>query len=193
MNLFKTLVLCCAVLISLDLSAQDVSTAANTVKPFGFLLDVGLELGGDEIAEIFFTNGDDQSVNAGQGGSIAVGGEYAIDKFAIRGTVGWKYVTTQASNANIRLTRVPINISANYMIIDKLRIGAGISSQQAIKFKGDDFLPDIDFGSATGPRFEIAYAGVGLTYTMLTYKEKNGTLEYSADAFGLNYTYVFGK
>ena len=188
MNVIKSIALCCAIMLTTSLAAQESSSNQS----IGFLLDLGIEFGGDEIAEVFFTNGEDQSVNAGQGGFIAVGGEYSMDKFAIRGTIGYKYVTTQASDANIRLTRIPINLSANYMVIDKLRIGAGISAQQGINFKGDGFLPDIDFGSATGPRFEVAYAGFGISYTLLKYKADGG-VEYDANAFGINYSYVFGK
>jgi len=188
MNIFKSITLIVLTIFVTSLNAQEAY-----VNPSGFLIEGALEFGGDEIAEIFFTNGDDQSVNAGQGGSIAVGGQYVLDKLLIRGTVGWKYVTTQASDANIRLTRVPINLSLNYLISPDVRVGAGISAQQSINFKGDSVVPDIDFGSATGPRIEVAYRWIGVSYTAMTYKEKDGTQEYKADAFGITLSYVFGK
>lgn len=46
-----------------------------TYRPIRFLISGALEFGGDEIAEVFFTNGVSQSINAGQGGSIAIGAD----------------------------------------------------------------------------------------------------------------------
>jgi len=191
MNRIKSIALGLLVFTIGALQAQE----ENVSQPFGFLIEGALEFGGDEIAEVFFQNGEDQSVNAGQGGSIAVGGQYALDKLLIRGTVGWKYVTTQASDANIRLTRVPLNLSLNYLVTPDIRIGAGIQSQQSIKFKGDNIpgLPDIDFGSATGPRIEVAYKWIGISYTSMTYKSKDVAEEYKADSFGITLSYVFGQ
>tara|TARA_R110000868_G_scaffold259361_5_gene517306 strand:+ start:66913 stop:67152 length:240 start_codon:yes stop_codon:yes gene_type:complete len=79
------------------------------------LIGVALELGGDNVAEIQFENGDSQDVKAGQGGSIAIGAEVQVPsiKFLLlQGTIGIKYVTTQADIAHIRLTRIPIEFTA---------------------------------------------------------------------------------
>ena len=160
------------------------------VSPVRFLIKGALEMGGDEVAEVYFTNGETQSVKAGQGVSIAVGGEAVIpgiEKLLFHATVGYKYVTTQADNAHIRLTRVPIQATANWMVIDKLRLGAGIVTHRAIRFKADGIMKDVTFESATGPTFEVAYSGIGLTYTAMTYKDQDKNA-YSANAIGLSFT-----
>ena len=147
-------------------------------------------MGGDDVAEIYFTTGETQSVKAGQGGSIAVGGEFQIpgvEKLLLHATVGYKYVTTKADNAHIRLTRVPIQVTANWMATKKLRIGAGLASHQAIRFKADGIMEDFKFASATGPTFEVAYSAIGLTYTAMTYKDKDKNA-YSANAIGVSLT-----
>ncbi|WP_373524415.1 hypothetical protein [Aquiflexum sp.] len=51
---------------------------AQSSPPLRFLIGGALELGGDEVATITFTNGQSQKVNAGQGISLGVGAEYAI-------------------------------------------------------------------------------------------------------------------
>src|SRR6476620_5567512 len=154
------------------------SFAQNNVKkgsPVRFLIRGALEMGGDNVAEVYFTNGEKQSVKAGQGGSIAIGGEFQIpnvERLLFHATVGYKYVTTKADNVHIRLTRVPVLLTANWMATTKLRLGAGVATHQAIRFKTDGIGQDISFDGATGPTFEVAYSGIGLTYTAMTYKDQ---------------------
>ena len=165
------------------------------VSPVRFLIKGALELGGDDVAEVYFTNGDKQSVKAGQGGSIAIGGEFqmpGVEKLLFHATVGYKYVTTQADNVHIRLTRVPIQVTANWMATKKLRFGAGLATHQWIRFKADDIGQDMTFDGATGPTFEVAYRGIGLTYTAMTYKDQNKH-PYSANAIGLSFTLTIPK
>ena len=160
----------------------------NKVSPVRFLIKGSFEFGGDEVAEVYFTNGETQSVKAGQGGTLAIGGAFqvpGIEKLLFHATVGYKYVTTQADNVHIRLTRVPIQVMANWMATQKLRVGAGLATHQAIRFKADGIGQDITFGGATGPTFEVAYRGIGLTYTAMTYKDQDKHT-YSANAIGLS-------
>lgn len=155
-----------------------------------FLIVSALELGGDKIAEIYFTNGEKQGVRAGQGISVGIGGQLQIpgaDKFLLRSTVGFKYVTTAADNVHVRLTRVPIVISGSYMLSPKLRFGAGLSMHRVIRFKSGGLGDDYKFQGANGPTFEIAYAGVGLNYTAMKYKDQSNN-SYSANAVGLSYS-----
>jgi hypothetical protein len=164
-------------------------------SPLRLLIGGALEFGGDDIAEIYFTNGDTQSVRAGQGGSLAIGGQLEFpkaEKLLLRATVGIKYVTTQADNAHIRLTRIPLIVTANWMITDKLRCGAGLASHQNIKFNADGIMDNISFGSANGPIFEIAYHGIGLSYTAMTYKDSDN-VSYSANSIGIIFSGVFPK
>lgn len=165
------------------LSAQE-----KKVSPVRFLLKGAFEFGGDDVAEVYFTNGEKQSVKAGQGVSIAIGGEFripSVEQLLFHATAGYKYVTTQADNAHIRLTRVPVQVTANWMATRKLRFGAGLATHQAIRFKADGIGQDISFDGATGPTFEVAYSGIGLTYTAMTYKDQNKH-SYSANAIGVS-------
>ena len=170
--------------------AQQPGTKGPAVR---FLVGGALEFGGDEVAKVYFTNGNEQSVNAGQGGSIAVGAQFQIptaEKFLLRTTVGYKYLTTEADNVHIRLTRVPIIATANYMVLNKLRVGAGIATHQAIKFNAGGIGDNMTFSGAAGPTFEVAYAGIGLSYTAMKYKD-NMNNSYSANAFGFTFSATF--
>jgi hypothetical protein len=163
--------------------------------PIRLLLDAGLSFGGDEIAEVLFTNGEKQSVRAGQGIAAGVGFQLqipSVEKFLLRSTVGFKYVTTAADNVHIRLTRIPINISGNYMATPKLRLGAGISMHQNIQFKTDGLGGDYKLNPATGAVFEIAYSGIALSYTAMKYKDQ-ANKSYSANAIGLSYSIAIPK
>lgn len=180
------------------LVSQNYSFGQETEKkpsPVRFLLGGVMEFGGDEVAKVYFTNGNTQSVKAGQGVSLAVGGELQLpklEKFLLRATVGYKYVTTMADNAHIRLTRVPLHLTANWMAAKKLRLSAGLVKHQHIKFNADGLGEDVQLKSSTGPVFEIAYHGVGLTYTALKYKDQ-ANASYSANAIGVSFTATIPK
>lgn len=156
-----------------------------------FLLEGGVEYGGDEILKVFFTNGNDQTMKAGQGGIIAIGGQFEFAKvrnLMLRTTLGIKYNTTAADNANIRFTRLPITVIPYLKIKNDYRLGIGITTHQRVKFKGDGFFPDETFKSTTGARFEFGYKWVALTYTSINYKLNNETI--SAGSLGVSATYI---
>lgn len=177
-------------------AAVPVATPSeSTYKPVRLLLGGALELGGDNVAKVYFTNGQEQSVKAGQGGTVSVGAQLqfkGVERLLLRTSVGYKYLTTQADNVHIRLTRVPIHLTANWMAHKNVRLGAGLVTHQAIKFHADGIGDNIAFNAATGPVFEVAYRGVGLSYTIMTYKDKaNHT--YAANAVGLTVSGVLPK
>jgi len=152
------------------------------------LLEGGIEFGGDEVLEVLFTNGESQNMTAGQGGYVAVGGQFQfsnIEKLLFRTSLGFKYVTTAAENANIRLTRFPVNVMAYWKIVDELRAGVGATTHLGVRFKGDDFVPDANFTSSLGPRFELGYKWIALTYTTLNYTATTGE-QLSANSIGIS-------
>lgn len=183
---------CIALFSFADGRAQAPATAQPATR---FLVGGALELGGDRVAEVYFTNGNSQSVNAGQGISLAVGAEYQVPKverLLFRATVGYKYVTTAADNVHVRLTRVPIQLTANWMLAANLRVGAGLALHRGIRLRADGLGEDIRFGGASGPTFDIAYRGVGLMYTAMKYTDQYHAT-YSANAVGIAFTAVIPR
>lgn len=167
--------------------------AQEDEKTVKFLLGAAFEFGGDEVAKVIFTNGDDQAIRAGQGGSIHGGLEVAFpgaEALRFRGSIGYKYVTTAADNANITLTRIPLHASLNYVIQDAVRLGVGVAAHQNIKFKADGLGDDFEFKSTAGPMFEVAYKWFGLVYTSMNYEDESGTT-YDASSFGFTFYGTF--
>ena len=186
-------------LLSFFLSATFCDSFAQQVEkkvsPFRFLIRGGLEYDGDDVAEVYFVDGSKQSVKAGQGASIGIGAEYQVPtlkRLLFHATAGYKFVTTKADNANISLSRVPVQLTANWMATKKLRFGAGIASHQVSRFKADNLGEDITFRGALGPTVELAYSVIGLTYTAMTYKDQ-ADKKYSANALGVSITLALPK
>ncbi|KAA6434865.1 hypothetical protein FOE74_11145 [Rufibacter glacialis] len=170
-------------------------TTESPAKPFKFLVTGALESGGDKVGEVMFTNGDTQAIKAGNGVTLSVGAQYQIpqaEKFLLRGTVGFKYVTTAADNAHIRLTRFPLQLTGNFMATEKLRFGAGVVTHQGISLNTDGLGENEQFESGAGAVFEIAYSAVGLSYTVLNYQHKNKHTV-SANAIGITFSLTFPK
>jgi hypothetical protein len=158
-----------------------------------FLLEGGVEYGGDKLLEVLFTNGSTQTIRAGQGGYIALGGQLEFGKIKnlmFRATIGIKYNTTAADNANIRLTRIPINGLVYWKINQGFRLGAGISTHQSIRFRGDGFFPDANLKSNLGTRLEFGYKWVAITYTAIRYKGEFGQ-SVSASSIGAAISFAF--
>ena len=182
----KILILFGALLLSVSSFSQDNSDIKSKAK-LKFLVGGALEFGGESVAEVFFTDGSEQSLNAGQGGTIFAGGELFFNEnqnFSLRGTVGFKYLTTKATNYNITLTRFPIEMSANFYTKNNLRFGLGLSSHQGIKFSSDGLAGDENFTGGFGPKFEIAWKWIGISYTIMNYKDSMNN-SYGANAFGI--------
>lgn len=157
-------------------------------QPVKLLLVGGVEFGGDEVVRVEFVDGGDQTIDAGQGGFIDVGFLFqppTIDFFHIRGTVGYKYVTTAANNANITLTRFPIALSGNFMVTDDIRLGLGYVAHTNIKFNADGLGEDFSFDDANGLRFEVAYKWFGLSFTAMDYTD-DLDIDYNANSIGFN-------
>lgn len=178
-------------LIPQNSSAQD-SKSPLIVK---FLAEGGIEFGGDEILEVVFTNGDDQTMRAGQGGYLSVGGQLQfaqLQALLLRASIGIKYNTTAADNANIRFTRLPFHFIPSWLIKNDFRVGVGIATHLNVSFKGDGFVKDENFTSNVGPRIELGYKWAALTYTALNYESEMGE-KISGSSVGVSVSFTFPK
>lgn len=168
-------------------------TKSNKQKPLRFLLGAAFEFGGDNLAEVYFTDGSTQTLHSGQGATLFAGGQLRLnksEKLFLRGSVGIKYLTTKADNAHIRLTRIPLQLSVNYMPVKKLRVATGIVSHQAINLKFDGLGQNEKFTSSPGLQFEAGYGLFALSYTLMSYRDANNA-SYKANAIGITISGVF--
>ena len=174
----------------LMLSCMPLAHAEN--DGWGFVLEADLEYGGDDLITVDFTDGSSQEIKAGQGVTLALGGHYRpVDSpFSVRSTLGYKYVTTKASNADISIGRTVIELVGNYLWDNGWWIGGGITHHSSIKFDADGFGRDVSFDDATGPTLEAGWRWIALSYTMLDYKGEFGG-EWDASSVGLKLTSKF--
>ncbi len=177
-------------LVTTPLAAQ----ADGGAKPgFGLVLEGGVEMGGEKVIELTFTNGDTQNLSAGQGGTIAAGLQYrfpAQPKLSLSGTIGYKFVTNASENADIGISRLPLEVVARWTLNPSWWIGAGVVKHNAIEVEGDGFFPDATLDGSVGPTIELGWKALALTYTAMTYTAPNDET-FNAGAFGLSARWVW--
>jgi hypothetical protein len=182
-------------LASLSMAAQAAGPSpAHLGARAGFLLQSDLDYGGDDVATVYFEDDSSQNLKAGQGLAITAGGYFRPiedSSFEIQGSVGYKFSTTQASNADIGMTRTLLQLEALYRFPNGVYLGAGVMHHMSPRLNGDDFFPDIDFDDATGFNSEIGWRWISLHYTNISYSS-DFFEDVDASAFGLRFTWRFG-
>ena len=160
-----------------------------------FVVEGGFEFGGARIIELTFTDGSTQNLTTGQGGTIAAGLQYRLPaqpRLSITGTIGLKFVTNASENADIGITRVPVEVVARWMLDEKWWAGAGVTQHTAVRVKGDGFFPDADLTASPGLTLELGYKWIYATYTAMTYTDETDT-EFDAGAIGIMFRWVPSK
>ncbi|MES1195933.1 MAG: hypothetical protein ABUL58_03215, partial [Steroidobacter sp.] len=158
----------------------------------GFVVSGAAEFGGDSVATVIYTDNSTQSVNAGQGVTVSVGGHYRFSSIPldIMATVGYKYVTTKASNVNIYIGRVVPALQVSYWFTDSWWVGAGPTWHTNNEFHGGQVAntlnqdPNLKFDTALGATVQAGWKFVALTYTNIKYKDQSN-FKYDASNFGL--------
>lgn len=183
-------------LISLSFFCSNVISGQDNIKPIsaGLLMEFGAEWGGDELITVQFTNGNEQTMHAGQGIHLAAGTELTFPKLEdllVRISFGLKWSPTAADDANIAFTRLPLTISPFWKIKDDFRVGVGATAHLSPKFHGDGFVNDINFSSSIGPRFEFGYKWIAVTYTLMNYESMLDMVD--GNSFGVILSYSFSR
>lgn len=142
----------------------------------GIVLQLGVDAGGDEMVRANFTDGETQSIDAGEFTHFDIGFSFPNDRahptWESQLTIGWKNATIQAENGSLDWTRYPIDFMQFY-VVDAWRFGAGLTWHFNPTLEGsgvvhgkasfDDamgFLLEADF--LMGPNREV-YLGGRLT------------------------------
>jgi hypothetical protein len=186
--------LVCGALLSAALLASASVQAADTVKRGGFLVQLDLDMGGDDLAHLEFTDGESQDVKAGQGVAFGVGGyvrPVESVSFEIQGIIGYKVVFTAADNADIKVTRTMFQLNGIYRFANDWYAGGGYTRHMGIKLDGDGFFDDFEFDDASGFTAEFGWRWVGLHYTKMDYSSP-GYEDADASHVGIRFTHLFG-
>lgn len=185
------------VFAALALGGQAVyaQRAADSGARGGFLVQTDLEFGGDTIATVAFEDGDTQNVRAGQGISLGLGGYLrpsATIPIEISASIGYKYVTTAADNADINVSRTTFKLNATYWFQNDWFVTAGLTHHMSPELDGDGFFEDIRFDDATGFSAEAGWRWIALRYTNIEYSHP-AFEDIDASSIGLSFTYRFGS
>lgn len=168
--------------------------SAPSVHRFGWVLEGGIEYGGEVLVTLLFDDGSEQDILAGQGGTVAFGFDYRparMPQLGLRTTAGVKFTSNASSNADISFIRIPVEVVGSYYFARDWRVGAGLAFHTGVSFNGDSFVPDIAFDPATGATLELGWKAFALTYTAIEYTANGGSID--ASSFGLSASWVFGK
>lgn len=169
-------------LVAGHLSAQAAPTAGVR-----FLIEGAVEMGGDRVVELTFTDGSTQTLTAGQGGTIGAGVVWRptrMPRASLLATAGFKFVANASENADIGITRLPLRLVGRYALTPTWSLGAGVVRHAAVKINGDGFFADGTLTSNVGPTLELGWKAVALSYTALTYTAESGQT-FDAGSIGL--------
>lgn len=162
--------------------------AADTEADIGLVAELGLEFGGDPVDTVIFTDNTTQDVKSGQGLTFALGMHYRPQGWPVgfSGTVGYKFVSTQASNADIRITRTVVEFLTTYDPKDAWWVAAGPVWHNGVEFDTDGFGANQDLGSSTGYTIQGGWRWFGLKYTDMEYQEEGRfRRKYDASVVGI--------
>ena len=177
----------------IEAARQDAPPPAG-IHRFGWVLEGGVEYGGEVLVTLLFDDGSEQEILAGQGGTVAFGFDYRparMPQLGLRTTAGVKFTSNASSNADISFIRIPVEVVGSYYFARDWRVGAGLASHTGVAFNGDGFVPDVDFDPATGATLELGWKAFALTYTAIEYAANGGSID--ASSFGLSLSRAFGK
>lgn len=172
-------------LCSFQLTAQQ----APETPVFQLLAGGALEFGGDKVGVITNGEGASQAIRGAQGVSLAAGLQFrlpAYDRFMLHATVGYKYFRTLTDGAHVRLTRIPLHLTAHYFVTPDIRIGAGILTDRNIRFHADGLGEDRVYDPSSGIKLEVGWRNLAFGYTMMDYSRPEDRLR-CAGGIGLTY------
>lgn len=105
------------------------SPAVSAVEPGPWILRLAAESGGDTMFEVEFDNGDRDKIKAGGLLHIEAGKQFNLfaDKPAMQTefTVGYKTDSVNASNGDLKFSRITLNAMQYYRYSEKVRFGLG--------------------------------------------------------------------
>ena len=114
--------------IGLPLGAQAQGyPQPNAAGHFGPVAEVAAEFGGDDAIEVFYRNGDRQTIRAGQGVTLSGGVHYQLPSapLDIAATVGYKFVRTSDYHTDLGIYRVVFKLTGTYELPRNFWVDAG--------------------------------------------------------------------
>jgi hypothetical protein len=179
----KTHVLTAIGLMSLAAAAPVVANEPTLEGGFGFVGELGIEFGGDDVATVVFEDDSTEDLKAGDGFAFALGAHYRPPGWVVdfSGTVGYKVEDTNATNANVRVSRTTVELLAHYDPKESWWVAAGPVWHNGVKFDADGFDQNLNMGSATGFTIQAGWKWIAVKYTDMEYTEETTPFGFKID------------
>ncbi|RAH34587.1 hypothetical protein DOT35_08585 [Vibrio vulnificus] len=167
------------------------------------VVGIGYGFGGDKMGEGVFVNGDSDDIKANEGISIFGGADLALPQdFLLRGTLGYKFDTIDASNGDISFSRVPVEFTV-FKSLSNHKLGAGFTYHTAVSYEcnvSGICSGEVEFDDAAGlvVQYEYAFApgalgqiAVGAKYTNIEYEVSSTGETFDGSGFDIHLTVLF--
>jgi hypothetical protein len=179
-----------AALVAPPSHAQGYAERAGRV---GLVAEVDAEFGGDGVAVIYYTNGTNSTIRAGQGLNLAIGAHYRPVGLPIdfAATAGYKFVGTEDRDSNIGLYRVVLKFTGTYQLPNRFWVDLGPVFNTGTKLRAYGYAPDIPFDDSVGVTAGFGWRWVGVSYTSMKYKSSQLASDVDASNIGINLVYKF--
>jgi hypothetical protein len=188
--------------VSVDTSNESRLAQPDLVKPFSVFdlnFALGIGFGGERIAAIELTDGSQQTLEAGRGILLTLGGKVTplwlgnLLGLGIGLDFGWKTGAVTASDASMSLTRIPLVATAHAVLRLSphwhLLAATGVDYDMNVAFRGTGRLSGLsaDASNAFGPLVEGGFLYIQdhvgfdmrLRYTSMTYEFPGGNVDAS--------------
>ena len=193
--------------------AQDMSNAtygnpapapvqADSAQPASktrFFVGMGFTFGGEKIATVEYTDGDDGDVTFGSLIQMGGGVDYRINQdLSLQASIHTHISSEGADNGAIRFTRMPMELIGYYNVSPQWRLGVGARyvSSAKIKSRGVANIGNFSFDNTVGALVEAEYAlgdrvGIKLRYVSEKYKLEGYSDKADANHFGIFGNFYF--
>lgn len=171
-----------------------------------FVINFGIQSGGDELIALIDDESQEQVDNARAGGytRLTLGGDIAIGEtdFSVQVTGGWLYdsLTSNLNEDKFKFERKVLELIP-FWNFDRHRVGIGATAhlEPSASFKPEGLeSTSFEFKDAVGAvlQYDIRYdqnISVGARYTYITYEEDvdTATEELDGQSIGVHVTYAF--
>jgi hypothetical protein len=162
-------------LLAAAVGAVATAHSAEPQRRGGFLLNLDLDYGGDDLVSSSFQGGESKTIKAGSGAAFGAGGWFRPMRdrpFELQATAGAKYVSRDTERAHINVFRLVFQLNGVFRFANDWYVGGGLVHHYGPQLNGDGYFASIDFDDATGISAELGWKWIGLHVA---------TIEYSAD------------
>lgn len=182
------------------LAAGSASAQVVKVRP---VLGMGLTVGGETIATVYYEDDDLDEAKVRSGGLFALHGGVEVqftDFVSAQALIGYHVDRANADNGDVTWDRTPIELLGHYKLNDWFRIGGGgrYTPNARIRASGvaSNTIADVDFKPAwgtvvEGEFFPMPTLGIKLRYVSERFKPENypggATLKGNHGGIYLNY------